>query len=426
MAKTIKLDHITKVEGHANLLLSIEGSEIKKCELQVVEGSRYFEGLVKGRNCLDAPEITPRICGICSCAHTVASIQAVEDALGIKPTEQTIILRELLMIGERIRSHAAHIYFLALPDYFGHDSVLSMLPKFKKEVNRALQLTKIGNKLVTLIGGREMHPISAQVGGFVKLPAQEDIDSMRKELQTVQSDAVATAKLISGLKCPNFENETEYFSLFDGQGYPMLYGDLVSKTRKFKKDKYPDYVNEYCEPYASAKFAIKEDKPFMVGALARLNNNYRYLSKNAKKVVSECKLKFPISNPFFINIAQAIELVHYVDRAIDICRKLKVVDEEKQEIEFKKGRGIGVVEVPRGLLWHDYEINDKGTILKANIMTPTSQNILNMQEDIRAFVPTVLKKKEDQIITEVERLIRAYDPCFSCSAHFLKVKFDRN
>ena len=425
MGKTIKLDHITKVEGHANLLLSIDGSEIKKCELQVAEGSRYFEGLVKGRNCLEAPELTSRICGICSCAHTVCSIQAVEDALGIKPTEQTKQLRELLMIGERIRSHAAHLYFLALPDYFGHESILSMLPKFKNEVSRALRITKAGNKLVTIIGGRDMHPVSAQVGGFVKLPQQEDVDCIRKELQAIQQDAAATAKLFASLNDSKFEHETEYFSLYDGEGYPMLYGGLISKTRKFKREEYLNYMSEYHEPYSTANFAVKENKPFMVGALARLNNNSRFLSKNAKKIITDAKLKLPVTNPFLNNLAQAIEIVHYIDRATELCRKIKIEEERPAKIEFRKGRGIGVIEVPRGLLWHDYEINEKGIIMHANILTPTSQNILNLQEDIRAYLPSLLKSSEEKIISEVERLIRAYDPCFSCSSHFLKVKWEK-
>ncbi|MBW2967204.1 Ni/Fe hydrogenase subunit alpha [Candidatus Woesearchaeota archaeon] len=427
MTKTIKLNHITKIEGHANLVLAVDGSQVKKCELMAAEGSRYFEGLLRGRKCYEAPEITSRICGICSCGHTICSIQAIENALGIRPTEQTKMLRELLTLGERIRSHATHLYFLALPDYKGFESALAMAAKHKPDLARAMRLIKIGNQIVTVVGGREMHPVSAQVGGMLKLPEQEQIDDLRRMLQDVQQDAAATAQLFMKLKNPKFDNPTEYFSLHDGQTYPVLYGDLLSQSNKFKKSEYLKYIDEYHEPYATANFVVKKDKQYMVGALARLNNNYRFLSKNAKKAVAEAKLKFPIVNPFMNNLAQAIELVHYIDRAIEICRKLKVHDESAQEVKFKKARGVGVIEVPRGLLFHDYEINEKGEILKANIITPTAQLLLNMQEDIRAYVESLLKQKkmnDKLLVSEVEKLIRSYDPCFSCASHFLKVKFE--
>ncbi|MBW2997530.1 nickel-dependent hydrogenase large subunit, partial [Candidatus Woesearchaeota archaeon] len=316
MAKTIKLDHITKIEGHANLTLSIEGSKIKKCELGAVEGSRYFEGLLKGRKCYEAPEITSRICGICSCIHTMGSIQAVENALGIKVSEQTRLLRELIVLGERIRSHATHLYFLALPDYLGYESALAMGPKYKNDLTRALKLTKLGNEIISEIGGREMHPVSAQVGGMLKLPKQEVIDNLRRKLQDAQTEAATTARLFKRLKNPKFESATEYFSLHDGNTYPTLYGNLASQSGKFRKEDYHKYLEEYHEPYSTSNFVVKKDKKYMVGSLSRLNNNYRFLSKNAKKLVNDAKLKFPVTNPFLNNFAQAVELVHSVDRAV--------------------------------------------------------------------------------------------------------------
>ncbi len=424
MAKTIKLEHITKIEGHANLTLSIDKGEVKKCELGSVEGSRYFEALLKGRKCYEAPELTSRICGICSCIHVVCSIQAVEAALGIKPSEQTKMLREMLVLGERVRSHAAHLYFLALPDYLGCESALALGPKYRKEVERALKLTQLGNEVVRVIGGRDMHPVSAQVGGMTKLPEQEQMDLLRRKLQDVQADVLAVAKLFGKLKNPKFEAETEYFSLQDGVGYPTLHGDLVSQSTRFSKDDYLKYLQEYHEPYSTANFVVKKDRPYMVGSLSRLNNNYKFLSKNAKKIVNDAKLKFPIFNPFMNNFAQAVELAQSVDRLIELCRKIKIVDEEPVKLKFKKSRGVGAVEAPRGMLFHDYEINDRGEITKANIITPTCQNLLNMQEDIRDFLPSVLKLGEKQIVLEIEKLIRAYDPCFSCSSHFLEVKWE--
>jgi len=425
MTKTIKLEHITKIEGHANLTVSIDGNKIKKCELGSVEGSRYFEGILKGRKATEAPEITSRICGICSCAHTICAIQAVEDALGIKPSRQTAMLRELVMIGERIRSHATHLYFLALPDYLGFESALDMSTKYKKEVETALRLTKLGNEVITAIGGRDMHPVSLQVGGMLKLPMQEQIDELRRRLQDAQKDAIATAKLFSCVKWPKFDNETEYLSLSDQANYPMLTGDLVSKSGRFKKEDYLKFLEEYHEPFSTSNFVVRKEKKYMVGALSRLNNNYKFLSKNAKKILTDAKVKFPILNPFMNNFAQGVELVHYVDRAIELCRKIEITEEKTAELKLKKGRGVGVIEVPRGLLFHEYELNDKGEIVKANIVTPTAQNLLNMQEDIRAFLPSLLKLSEPKIVLEIEKLIRSYDPCFSCSSHFLQIKWEK-
>jgi len=426
MSKTIRLDHITKIEGHANLTLSIDGDSIRKCQLEAVEGSRYFEGLLKGRKCIEAPELTSRICGICSVVHTVCSIQAVENALGMKVSEQTKMLRELMVLGERIRSHAAHIYFLALPDYLGFESAIEMGATHKKEVLTALKLTKMGNELVTVIGGREMHPVSTQVGGMTKLPTQEQIDELRRRLQEAQSDAIYTAGIFSKIKYPQMQTEAEFFSLSDGMNYPVLIGDLVSQSNRFKKEEYQKYLEEYHEESSTSNFVVKKEKRYIVGAIARMNNNYRLLSKNAKKAVNDAKVKFPILNPFMNNFAQAVELVNTIDSAIDICRRLKLQEEPVQEMKFKKGRGIAAVEAPRGTLFHDYEVNDKGEITKANIITPTCQNLLSIQEDIRKYLPSIMKQGEKKIVLEIEKLIRSYDPCFSCSTHFLRVNWDRN
>ncbi len=425
MAKTIKLDHITKIEGHANLTVSIDGETVKKCELAAVEGSRYFEGILRGRKCYEAPEITSRICGICSCIHTICSVQAVENALGIKPTEQTKMLRELMVLGERIRSHAAHLYFLALPDYLGYESALAMASSHKKELAAALNMTKLGNEMVSVIGGRELHPVSAQVGGMTKLPTQEQIDDLRRKLQETHQDAELTASLFSKIKYPQFENQTEYFSLSTGTDYPIITGDLVSQNARFKKEEYQKYFEEYHELDSTSNFVVREDKPYLVGALSRLNNNYKLLSKSAKRFVSDLKLKFPVTNPFMNNFAQAVELVQFFDMAIDITRRIKIQEEKPAELKFKKSRGIAAVEAPRGLLFHDYEINEKGEITKANIITPTCQNLLNMQDDIRKFIPSVAKLGEKKIVMEIEKLIRSYDPCFSCSTHFLTVNWER-
>ncbi|MBR9699162.1 Ni/Fe hydrogenase subunit alpha [Candidatus Woesearchaeota archaeon] len=419
----ITLNHITKIEGHAKLALGIENGEVKQCELSSVEGSRYFEGIVRGRRFNEASEITSRICGICSCAHVITSIQAIENALHYIPTEQTETLRVLLTLSERIRSHATHLYFLALPDYTGYESALAMAPKFKKELKQALRLMKIGNGMIKILGGRDLHPVSATVGGWLSLPTQEEFDTMARDLESIKADASATCDLFSNLTYPDFETKGEWYSLVDKHHYAVLHGTFKSFSSSFEKKHYRKFVKEYHEEHSTANFVVKGDHRYMVGALPRLNNNHRQLSSDAKKMLKQANIPIPTLNPFYNNIAQAVELVHCIDHAIDICRSMKVRKERVDKVGMRAGTGVGAIEVPRGTLWHEYTLDKNGMITNANIITPTAQNLLNMQEDIRAFVPRLMDKKKEDIVIEIEKLIRSYDPCFSCSAHFLEVKW---
>ncbi|MBS3105220.1 Ni/Fe hydrogenase subunit alpha [Candidatus Woesearchaeota archaeon] len=423
MPKTITLNHITKIEGHAKLEIGVERGGITKCQLSAVEGSRYFEGLVRGRKFFEAHEITSRICGICSCAHVIAAISAVEDALNYKPSEQTLQLRKLLTLGERIRSHATHLYFLALPDYLGYESALAMASKYRPQLQNALNLMKTGNLAIKIIGGRDLHPVSATVGGWLKLPKKSDLLIIGKQLESAKADAIKTCKLFFSLKYPEFQSRTECFSLIDKNSYAVLEGEFSSEKISFRKSQYKEFINEYHEPRSTANFVVKSDHRYMVGALSRLNNSHRKLSKNAKKMLKLSKIRLPSKNPYLNNVAQAIEIVHCIDEAIRICENLNIRSEAVEKPKLKAGNGVGAIEVPRGTLWHDYTINDNGVITNANIITPTAQNLLNIQEDIRDFVPSVASKRKEKIVLEVEKLIRSYDPCFSCSAHFLEVKW---
>jgi len=422
--KTINLNHITKIEGHAKLALSIKDGKVTKCELSSQEGSRYFEGIVKGRQYTEAHEITSRICGICSTAHVIAAISAIEDALGYKATEQTLELRKLIMLGERIRSHATHLYFLALPDYLGYESALAMAPKYKKELKIALSLIKVGNLIIKTLAARDIHPVSATVGGWLKLPKQEDLEDLKKELITSKDAAVKTCELFFTLNYPSLNTDGEYFSLIDKKEYAMLEGVFSSLKSRFEKHEYKNFITEYHESRSSANFVVKQNHRYFVGALARINNNHQQLSDDAKIMLKKSGITLPNTNVYHNTIAQAIEMVHCIDHAIAICGKLKIRHEDVDKIPLRRGRGVGCIEVPRGTLWHEYELDDTGVIVYANIITPTAQNLLNIQEDIRGFILSVLGKKKEDMQMDVEKLIRSYDPCFSCSAHFLELELN--
>ena len=423
MEREITLNHITKIEGHAKLNLGIENGKVTKCELSATEGSRYFEGIVRGRHYFEAHEMTSRICGICSCAHVIAAISAVEDALNYKATKQAKLLRELMTLGERIRSHATHLYFLALPDYLGYESALAMAKKYRLQLQNALNLMKAGNGIIKALGARELHPVSATVGGWLKLPKQEQIDDIRNNLERIKPDAQSACKLFFSLKYPEFKSKGDWFSLVDDKKYALLDGHFSMKDVCFLKKDYKKFITEYHEPYSTANFVVRNDKRYMVGALPRLNNNKSQLGKDAKSSLKESKLEIPSRNPYNNIIAQAIELVHCIDEAVKICDNLRIENETIGKPEIFASTGIGSIEVPRGTLWHEYTLDSNGIITNANIITPTAQNLLNMQEDIRDFVPNVFDKKKEDIVMDVEKLIRSYDPCFSCSAHFLEVKW---
>ncbi len=423
MTKEIILNHITKIEGHAKLELGIDQGKVTKCELSSVEGSRYFEGMVKGRRFFEAHEMTSRICGICSCAHVIAAISAVEDAVHYTPTKQTKELRLLLTYGERIRSHATHLYFLALPDYLGYESALAMASKFKKELQVALSLIKLGNSIIKGVGGRDLHPVSATPGGWLKFPKQEDLSSFANLLREAKVAAKKTCDLFLSLDYPKFESNTECFALHQKGEYATLGGVFTGDSGSFTKDRYREFINEYHEDRSTANFVVKKDHRYMVGALPRINHSAEYLSHDAKSLLKSSPLRKSSKNPFLNNIAQAIELMHCIDESMRICLNLKIVDEKPQELVLRKGTGVGCIEVPRGTLWHEYTLTDEGIISGANIITPTAQNLLNMQEDIRDYVPSLLSLPKEKITLQVEKLIRSYDPCFSCSAHFLEVNW---
>jgi coenzyme F420-reducing hydrogenase alpha subunit len=423
MTHTINLNHITKIEGHANLHVVIEKDKILECRLSSIEGSRYFEGLLKGKHFFEAHEITSRICGVCSCAHTVAAVTAMENGLGIKITEQSKELRKLITLGERIRSHAAHLYFLALPDYLGYESAVAMLPKYRKQIEIALRLMKLGNEIVKIVGGRDLHPVSVTVGGFLKIP--ESLSPLLATLKERKQDAIDTVKLFETMKFPELTDDHEFFSLSHETEYPMLEGPIVSENSNIEQKDYLDYFREYHVPYSTANFVVRDEKSYLVGAIARINNHYDKLSNDTKHLIHDSKIKLPSKNPFANNFCQALELVHCIDHAIDICRNLELKEERPIVPKLKACRGVSAIEVPRGILFHDYEIDEKGVITHANIITPTAQNLKNMEDMIRQFLPLAMKeKKEEKINIEIEKLIRSFDPCFSCSTHFLKVKWE--
>lgn len=438
MSKNIKVnvEYLTRVEGHGNIVVNVKNGKLEECRLDIVESPRFFEGMLRGRSIFEAQHITSRICGICACGHSLASIQAAEDALGFVPSEQTIKLRKLLLHFENLDSHILHIYLLVAPDILGVKSFVPLIKTHNTVVRRALRMKKACNDVCDILVGRHVHPISSIVGGFTKLPREKDLDCMLDILTNMRADMEATLELAKTFKFPQFVRQTEYVSLVtDGDEYPMLSGDLGSTDglRMGKRD-YLKLTNEFVVKHSSAKHTKATRQSYMVGALSRFNLNHDKLHSKAKKAAKALGMKAPVFNPFLNTVAQLIECVHsleesieilegFKDKGVDYSQALVVGLNEKGTIPVRAGNGVGAVEVPRGILFHNYEIDGKGKIVNANCIIPTGQNLNNIELDMAALVPQILDKSQEEITLLMEMLVRAYDPCISCSAHFLNVKF---
>ena len=427
MEKRIDVHYVTRVEGHGNILVEIKDNEIEKIEWQIPEAPRFFEAIVKDQSYEYLPFITSRICGICSIGHTLTSIKAVESALSIEVSDQTVELRELALHAENIQSHSLHVGFLVLPDLFGKRDVIEVTKENKDLVKKVIELHKLANRLSDLVAGRTTHPVSLAVGGFYSYPSLRELEKMKNEIKNgkriLEEFSYEMEKRINNF--PDFRRETEYIALSKEGIYPFYDGIPKSSDTGYLEGDYREFAKEYVVDVSTAKHSKHVRDSYMVGALARFNINSRNLSDFAKQISSIFDLEAPCYNPFMNSVAQLVEIAHNMEESIEIIDKFLnngLKEEKIPKIKPKKGRGIGMVEVPRGLLIHDYEIDDRGRCRKANLVIPTNQNHANIQKDMEKFVPEIMNKPKEEIEQMLKMLVRAYDPCISCSTHSLKVR----
>lgn len=429
---TIDVKHLTRVEGHGNIAVRVRDGEITSLELQIVESPRFFEALLRGRPFAEAPHITCRVCGICSVGHTTSSVKAMEAACGIEPSEQTVLLRKLIFFGEQIQSHVLHVLFLAVPDFLGVGSVIPLAKTHPEVVKIALRLKRLANDLCAAVGGRHIHPIAYHVGGFTHVPRDEELVELKRRCEAARADLKAVADVYRTLKLPDLQRDTEYVALkvvHNGE-YAFYDGDIVS-TKNPKPTPVADYrkrVIETVVKHSAAKHCKSPHAPtYAVGALARFNNNFDQLHPAAKALAGALGFKPICQNPFHNNTAQLIETVHCLECTIELIDELLtrglVLEPLRQPTRF--GSGAGASEVPRGVLFHEYGVDSKGRIESANLIIPTGQNLANIEEDMRALVPQLLKSglSKEEMTLQLEMLVRAYDPCISCATHFLDVEW---
>ena len=426
----IDVHYITRVEGHGNIVVNVKDGKPEKIEWQVPEAPRYFEAMVVGQKWDVVHHITSRICGICSIGHTLASLKATEAAMGIKLSPQTEKLRRLAIHGENLQSHVLHVGYLALPDLVGVGSVIPLATSHPEELKTVIRLHRLANEFSDLTAGRTTHPQRLIPGGFSKLPTIDELKTVRERIAKSEGDVNAVTGLLKALapKFPNFTRETEYVGLTCDEEYALYEGDLASTDGgRDPIEKYLEWTNEYIVPQSTAKYTKRKRASLMVGALARFNLNHKQLKPKAKAVAKELGLVAPCYNPYFNTVAQYVECVHTLEDATEIIDDLIKNGVDKSEVHpkitTKAGRGVGSVEVPRGILIHDYTYNSDGVCTAANCIIPTNQNHANIQLDMEKLVPEMLHKPKNEIELALEMLVRAYDPCISCSTHYLKVEF---
>ncbi|WP_397546440.1 Ni/Fe hydrogenase subunit alpha [Rhodothermus marinus] len=425
--RTIRVDALARVEGEGAMYVRIRNNQVTDVRLRIYEPPRFFEAFLRGRSFLEAPDITARICGICPVAYQMSACTAMENACGVEVNGPLRLLRRLLYCGEWIESHTLHVFMLHAPDFLGYESALEMARDYPDRVQQGLQLKKIGNELMRVIGGREIHPINVRVGGFYRAPRPEELRELVEPLRWARETAYDTVCWVADFEFPDFEQDYEFVALRRDDEYAILDGRLVSnRGLDIPIAAFNDHIEEEHVPHSNALHArIRGRGAYLVGPLARFNLNFDRLSPLAQEAAREVGFLPECRNPFKSIIARAVEILYACDEALRLIEAYEPPDRPFVEVPPRAATGHGCTEAPRGILYHRYVIDDEGTILEAQIVPPTSQNQRRIEEDLRAFVARTLTLPDDELQWRCEQAIRNYDPCISCATHFLKLEVDR-
>jgi sulfhydrogenase subunit alpha len=425
--RTIKVDFLARVEGEGGLYVQIKGQRVSGVKLKIFEPPRFFEAFLRGRKFSEAPDITARICGICPVAYQMSACHALENALGMTVEGPLRDLRRLLYCGEWIESHALHIYMLHAPDFLGYESVVQMAQHFSDTVKRGLRLKKTGNQIMTLLGGREIHPVNVRVGGFYKAPTRRELLGMMDDLKWALDAALETVRWVASFSFPSFERDYEFVALRHPSEYPLNEGRLVSnKGLDIPIAEYDQHFVEEHIPHSNALHSsLKARGAYLVGPLARYNLNFERLSPVAQEAARAAGLSPACTNPFQSIVVRAVEIVHACQEALHIIDRYEVPERAFVEAGPRESTGFGCTEAPRGILYHRYRLDADGSILDAKIVPPTSQNQKSIEADLWQFVDAHIETPDENLQWQCEQMIRNYDPCISCATHFLKLNLDR-
>ncbi len=424
----INLSEISKVEGAATLNIKVRNKKIEDLKFSISEWKRFYTQAIQRKPAVTVPQLVARICGTCSNAHLICSIKAVENALNINPSQQTLLLRKLIYLGLIIRDHSLHLYIFALPDLFGKNSILDFAendPQQKQLLEDAFAVKEVGNQLSIIVGGRSVHAPNPTIGGFLKLPKIEDLKNLKQKLEDIRPKVLNLIKIFAADPSELKSKTALMFSALSSDDFTFLEGTLITTNGlTIEKKELNKHLNAVIIPYSHARGFNFDGNLMMVGALSRLNLAKDKLNEKTKKSVEEYLKFFPSTNIFHNNLAQAIEILQAIDTSEEIIKSLNSINQESLEkVNLKESIGVGVIEAPRGTLYHQYEIDKDGKVKKGEIIVPTDQNQVLMERAIYELVERLLQDgaTKEKITLEAEKLIRAFDPCMSCASHFLKV-----
>jgi sulfhydrogenase subunit alpha len=421
-SRTLTVPMLARVEGEGGMLIRTRDGEVTDVHLNIYEPPRFFEAFLRGRRYTEPPDITARICGICPVAYQMSACLALEAACGVEIPQPIQDLRRLLYCGEWIESHALHIYLLHAPDFLGFEGMLDMAREHRGHVERGLQLKKVGNQIITLVGGRAIHPINVRLGGFYAAPTVRQMRTLAERVAWARDAALETVRWVADFDFPDFEQDYEFVALRHPTEYPILAGRIVS-SRGLDVDvsEFEQHVVEHHVAHSTALHALVDGRRYLTGPLARYALNADRLSPVARQAAAAAGLEPVCRNPFRSIIVRAVEVLYACDEALRILEAYERPDEPNVPVVARAGTGSGATEAPRGLLYHRYDIDDDGLISAALIVPPTSQNQTQIEDDLRQFVAPRLRLDLEDLTHLCEQAIRSYDPCISCATHFLTV-----
>jgi len=425
--KTIKVNYLARVEGEGAFKVVVRDGVVESAELSIFEPPRFFEAFLRGRAYSEAPDITARICGICPVAYQMSSVHAMEQALGVQVTGPLRDLRRLLYCGEWIESHTLHVYMLHAPDFLGYEGAIDMARDHGDAVRRGLALKKAGNEILTLLGGREIHPINVRVGGFYRVPTRRELQPLAEKMKWARDAALETVRWVASFDFPDNERNYELVALSHPDEYPFNEGRILSnRGLDITADAYELHFEEsHVERSTALHSRLRERGAYLVGPLARYSLNFSRLSPMAQQAAREAGLGIVCANPYRSIIVRAVEVLYACDEALRIIDAYQPPDQPAVQIEPRAGVGCAATEAPRGLLYHRYRLEADGSIAEARIVPPTSQNQASIEADLASFVGQWLDLPDDQLRHRCEQTVRNYDPCISCSTHFLRLELDR-
>ena len=425
--KTIKIDYLARVEGEGGVHITVRDNRVRSIRLNIFEPPRFFEAFLRGRSYSEVPDITARICGICPIAYQMSAVHAMEDAFGITVDGQLRALRRLIYCGEWIESHALHIYLLHAPDFLGYADGIHMARDFPEIVQRGLQLKKVGNEIIALLGGREIHPINVRVGGFYKVPSRQELAPLAERLKWAREAALETVRWVAGFPFPEFERDYIFVALRHPDEYPFNEGRVISnRGLDIDSKSYEDHFVEQHVQHSNALHSILKDQgAYFVGPLARYNLNFDRLSPLAQEAARNAGLGPLCGNPFQSIIVRSVEVLYACDEALRLIDHYDTPDKPAVDVQVRAATGYGCTEAPRGILYHRYRVDKQGLVLDAKIVPPTSQNQKIIEDDLGQLVGKYLDLPQEELRSRCEQAVRNYDPCISCATHFLKLEIDR-